>query len=270
MYRIAHIESSFNGITFAEMTNEDFENYMIIFKNITKAAQLKLMKKIALNSSMDVLDYVKNVMINLNSKLEVSRREIHDVSQEYTIRAILLNQTFIENIKVYSKTLNINQKEEINTWINQNEKLQFLRILRNYTYHNTIPIRASLIQYDVLAQKYKNIKIELDKENLINNIRETGRDIRFIEMIEKMLDEETNVVNYIESWIEQSNLLYDMILGYLAENLNDQIKKFNDKFYNIFISTNGDVIDFHKNGTYNKYIMDKELYKRVVQRIKMK
>ena len=36
MYSIANIESSFNGIRFAEMTNKDFENYIIFYKAIKR------------------------------------------------------------------------------------------------------------------------------------------------------------------------------------------------------------------------------------------
>ena len=219
---------------------------------------------------MDILNYIKNITTNLNSNLDISHKEIHDIALEYVIRAILLNQTFIENVKVYSRTLNKEQKEKINEWINDNEKLQFLRILRNYTYHNTIPIETSVMSWDVLTQKYNDIKIILDKEKLINNIKKTKRDIKFIDILEKMLDKEDNIISYFEGWIEESNYLYDMILEFLAENLKTYLKIFNDKFYNIFITTNGDVIDIHKDGTYDKYIIDKELYRRVVQKTKIK
>lgn len=268
MYNISHIESSFHGIKFAKMTNEDFQNYSIIYKEIKRLEEINTIKKMALNNSMDVLNYVKKVTANLNAKLKISHREIHDFALEYVIRAILLNQTFVENVKVYSKKLNAQQKEKVSKWINENEKLQFLRILRNYTYHNTIPIRTSLMTWNVLSRKYEDIKILLDKDNLIDNIKETGRDIRFMNMIKKMLDEEINLISYFEGWIEDCNYLYDMIKEFLAENLKNNIKIFNEKFYNIFISTNGDVIDRHEDGTYEKYIIDKELYREIVQKIK--
>lgn len=269
MYSIAHIEGSFNGIRFADMTNGDFENYIIIYKAIRRLEGVKTLKKIALNSSLDILNYVKKITANLNNKLEISHIEIHDTALEYVIRAILLNQTFIENVKVYSKTLNKEQKEKVNSWINKNERLQFLRILRNYTYHNTIPVETSVMSWDMLAEKYKDIEVILDSKNLINNIKETGRDIKFIGILERMLDEETNLINYFEGWIKESNYLFDMIVGCLAENLKKYINIFNEKFYNVFISTNGDVIDMHRDGTYDKYIIDKEMYKKVVQKTKI-
>lgn len=270
MYSIANIESSFHGIVFAKMTDEDFENYSIIYKEIKRLEEINIIKNIALKNSMDTLNYVNNIMANLNNKLHISRREIHNNALEFVIRAILLNQTFIENVKIYSKQLTSKQKEDIKIWIDGNEKLQFLRILRNYTYHNTIPIKTSSMKFDVLAEKHKDIELILDKDNLINNIKETGRDIKFIGMLEKILSKDVNLINYFNGWLEDFNCLYDMILKFIAENLKSNIKNFSEKFYNIFISTNGYVTNFYKDGTYDKYIIDKEIYKQIVINTKIK
>lgn len=270
MYSISHIESSFHGVVFAKMTDEDFKNYIIIYNSIKKLEDIKTIKGIALKNSMDILNYVKEITSKLNNKYKISHNEIHNVSLEYVIRATLLNQTFIENIKAYSTKLKPQQKEIINKWITSNEKLQFLRILRNYTYHNTIPIRTSIMTWNVLTEKYEDIKIILDRESLINNIKETGRDRRFTEKLEKILAEDTNLINYFEDWIKDCNYLYNIILEFLAKNLDDNIKKFSEKFYNIFISTNGYVLESHEDGTYDKYIIDKDIYKELDKNVKIK
>lgn len=62
---------------------------------------------------MDIINYVKETTQMLNNKLKISHQEIHDVALEFTIRAILLNQTFIENVKVYINTLSAQQKQEV-------------------------------------------------------------------------------------------------------------------------------------------------------------
>ena len=270
MYSISNIESSIHGVVFAKMRDEDFKNYIIIYNEIKRLEELNTIKKIALKNSMDVVNYVKEITGKLNNKFKISHDEIHNVVLEYIVRAILLNQTFIENIKVYSKLLTHKQKEEVSKEINENEELQFLRILRNYTYHNTIPISTSVMTWDVLLEKYKDIKVVLYRDKLINNMRENKRDMKFIEKLEEKLDEKINLVNHFAEWIKEINFLYQMVIDFLAENLKENLIIFSEKFYNIFISTNGYVIDSHEDGTYDKYIIDKEIYKQLVKSSKMK
>lgn len=162
-------------------------------------------KKIAIKNSVDILNYVKEITQKLNNKLKISHQEIHDVALEYIIRAILLNQTFVENVKVYINTLSLQQKQEVKKWINENEKLQFLRILRNYIYHNTIPITTSIMTWNVLLEKYEDIKVILLRDMLINNMKENNRDIRFIKELEITLEKNINIVEYFTDWINEIN-----------------------------------------------------------------
>lgn len=60
-----------------------------------------------------------------------------------------------------------------------------------------------------------------------------------------------------------------MILKYVSEKLKKNIEEFNKKFYNIFISTNGYIVDSHKDGTYDKYILDKDIFKEITNYIKI-
>ncbi|ELC8385724.1 hypothetical protein QYB55_000849 [Clostridium perfringens] len=267
MYSISNIESSFYGVNFAKMNDTDFKNYIIIYQEIKKLEEINTIKKIAIKNSIDILNYVKKITQKLNNKLKISHQEIHDVALEYIIRAILLNQTFIENVKIYINRLNVQQKKEVNSWIYKNESLQFFRILRNYTYHNTIPISTSTMTWNVLLKKYEDIKVILLRNMLIDNIEKNGRDVKFINILKNNLDEEINLVDYFEGWIKEINSLYKMILKFVSENLTDNIKIFNEKFYNSFISTNGYVVDIHENGTYDKYIIDKDIFRDIVNYI---
>lgn len=264
MYSISNIEGSLNAVHFVKMNDEDFKNYIIIEQKIKRLEAINAIKKIAIKNSMDILNYVKETTQKLNNNLKISHQEIYDSALEYIIRAILLNQTFIENVKIYSKTLTLQQRGEVRKWINENEKLQFLRILRNYTYHNTIPISTSIMTWDVLLEKYRDVEFILLRDVLINNMKENKRDMNFIGILENILDKEINLVDYFSDWIKEINNLYDMILEFVAENLKDNIKIFCDKFYNIFISTNGYVVDIHEDRTYDKYIIDKDIFKSII------
>lgn len=269
MYSISNIESSFYGVHFAQMNEDDFKNYIIIYEEIKRFEEIYTIKKIALKNSMDILNYVKEITQMLNNKLKISHQEIHNVALELIIRAILLNQTFIENVKVYIDELSLHQKQEVKKWINENEKLQFLRILRNYTYHNTIPISTSKMRWNVLQGKYEDIEIILLRDKLVNNMRKNNRDTKFIEKLENILEENINLIEYFDEWINEINLLYDMILKYISENLKENIILFNEKFYNIFISSNGYVVDIHEDRTYDKYIIDKEIFRDISNQMKL-
>ena len=269
MYSISNIESSFYGVHFAKMNEDDFKNYIIIYEEIKRFEEIYAIKKIALKNSMDTLNYVKEITQMLNNKLKISHQEIHNVALEFIIRAILLNQTFIENVKVYIDELSLHQKQEVKKWINENEKLQFLRILRNYTYHNTIPISTSKMRWNVLQGKYEDIEIILLRDKLVNNMRKNNRDTKFIEKLENILEENINLIEYFNEWINEINLLFDMILKYISENLKENIIVFNEKFYNIFISTNGYVVDIHEDRTYDKYIIDKDIFRAISNQIKL-
>lgn len=99
MYSISNIEISFCGGYFAQMNEDDFKNYIVIYEEIKRFEDLCAIKKIALKNSMHILNYVKETTQMLNNELKISHQEIHDVALEFIIRAILLNQTFIEKCK---------------------------------------------------------------------------------------------------------------------------------------------------------------------------
>ncbi|KKX99934.1 hypothetical protein VN21_16930 [Paraclostridium benzoelyticum] len=64
-------------------------------------------------------------------------------------------------------------------------------------------------------------------------------------------------------------LLYDMILKFISENLKENIVVFNAKSYNIFISSNGYVVEIHEDRTCDKYIIDKEIFRAISNQIKL-
>lgn len=264
MYSISHIESSFNNITYIKMDSKDFENYIIIHDAIKRFEEIDLIKKIAIKNSLDVLLYIKKITRKLNNNFKISHQEIHEISIEYIIRATLLNQTFIENLKTYCKDLKPQQKTQIENYIKENKKLQFLRLLRNYTYHSTIPIDTSIMIWDVILKEYKDIKVILMKNTLINNLKTSGKDRQFIDMLENDFKEEINLIDLFDDWIKEIHVLYELILKFLSENLKENIKIFNDKFYNIFTSTNGYVTDFHDDRTYTSYIINKDIFMNLI------
>lgn len=262
MYYLADIRGSFDGDIHCKLTTNDIKDFFSIYKTINMIEKIYIVRNIALKCNEEFYLYIDRLLNEFNSgkRKDYKSKDIRYGGMDYLLKSITISRLFTENI-----TVNIKEKFGASSIeYNHIKKLlkvddnELLRLLRNYSFHYSLPISTGSIQYDILKQNYFNIEFYIRKRELFKNGFFREYEVRRINRINK--DEKIIFNELVSKWSKLINEIYNYYLKINVELIYNDYKRFNSKYEEIFKLEEVQVYKMNTDGTYDKYFIDKDIY----------
>ncbi|MCR1848244.1 hypothetical protein NSA42_03040 [Paeniclostridium sordellii] len=268
MFVLARVNSSYDYKVYKKMSDEDVKNFIFLNEKIKEIENMSYVKNIAQKNNQNFLDFIKEKINGLNDKTKGRAHfkfdEYHEEGLDLILKSILLSRTIIENIRVdveKSFDKGDNNLKKFKSMI-KNKDLEIMRYLRNFSFHYTLPISTSSIRYDILKGQYNGFNFYSYKADLIEKNFFRKHESKFIN---QTVDDKLVYNDYIPKWMNLINQMYEFYIEYKSKSISSEFKNFH-KNYNDFITIDQvHVMDVNPNGTYTKYVIDKDIYNLLVK-----
>lgn len=259
MYGIGKVDLVTGVTIYIKISEDDFLKFQEFYKKYKEFEKITLTKNIAKNSILDFKNFLSNQVNYMNNGQDITVEEINIKGTDLILKFILLNRMYLDNLKEYifrEFGVNSNQYNEYKKRLKTTDfDFIFLRIIRNYTQHFGLPLSNTGKVYDSLKELYIEPRFYITKTDLLKAPYKYNEP----ELIKENLDDKIIINNYIDIWIdiitEATKLSEELFVADIKESFYDFFNKFD------YILSNANVINHHKDGTYNVYKINKEIYK---------
>ncbi|CEN75428.1 Uncharacterised protein [[Clostridium] sordellii] len=259
---------SFAPKVYAKMSEEDVKNFLMLYEKIKEIENIARMKNIAQRNNQIFLDFIPNKIKKLNNKKIGAQyhNNFHEEGLELVLKSILLSRTFTENTTVNMQKNFLENSQEMKKFnsISKSKDAKLLRLLRNYTFHYTLPISTSAICYDLIKKTYTEFNFYAYKNELLEN--KFFKDYE-TEFINKSIDDKLIYNDYVTNWIKLIDNMYCFYIKHMSKLISLEFKNFYNKYNNYIKLEKVDVTDLNSDGTYTKYVINKDIYNLLAKEI---
>lgn len=259
MYGIGKIDLVTVVTVYTEISEDEFLKFQRFYKKYKEFEKITLTKNIAKNSILDFKNFLSNQVNYMNNGQDITVEDINLKGTDLILKFILLNRMYLENLKEYifrEFGRQSNQHDEYKKRLKTSEfNFTFLRLIRNYTQHFGLPLSNVGKVYDAIKNIYIEPRFSLTKTDLLK------ANFKYYEkkLLQENLEDKIIINDYIDIWIDiitEATKLSEIIF---VEDIKESFYDFFDKYD--YILSNANVINHHKDGTYNVYKINKEIYK---------
>lgn len=268
MFVLARITSSYDFKVYKKMSEEDANNFLFLRKKIKEIENMSHVKNKSQKNNQYFLDFIQEKINELNDEKKGREHfqfdEFHEEGLDLILKSILLSRTIVENIRVDVEKSFLKGDKQLETFKSmiKNKDLEIMRYLRNYSFHNTLPISTSSISYDVLSNKYVGFDFYAYKSDLLDNQFFKDHEVRFIN---RYTDDKIVYNECIKKWMKLIDQMYEFYIEYKAKSISNEFEKFY-RNYNDFITIDQvHVTDVNPDGTYTKYVIDNNIYNLLIK-----
>lgn len=262
MLYIADIKGSFDGKVYCEMNNEEKENFLKLYNKLKEIENILIVKNIAKKSNSDFSNFISKTVDDFNDKNKDCSFDdnLLNIGMELILKVIMLSRVFTENTVVNMEHNFEKNSTEFKGFekISKSYYAELLRILRNYAFHYKLPITTGARTYDVLKETYTKLTFYIEKNELLQSDFFTKYQIS---IINKCTKEKLIFNEYISEWSAIIDKMYNYYIKAISVVIFNEYEKFYNSFNKYIMNAGAQVTEINEDGTYHKYIINKELYK---------
>lgn len=174
-------------------------------------------------SYKNLFEFVDNDVSDENLSLKKDSSKI----KYLTLSAIIFSRLLIDNLKHFSKELKNKKMEGIIYEFEKKNEYKMMKVLRNYTSHNSIPIDDISLTTSFSENK-NNYDVIIYTSTLIKNKGKNSNDNKYLSTLK---EDKICLVKYFKNLVNLNTKLFSEIQKEFSNNINSLIK---NKFIEYF------------------------------------